>query len=212
VPVADRYFLLARYAVPTASARMLIVDGQPVGEFAFPATGGYGSNLADNWGTAALMAQGKPVALSLTAGKHTFRLENANGIGLNLDALDLVAAQAPAPAADLPGWRRVEAEGSVHLRALAGTICPSQIRHEIGHLYQYDLGPYYPGDGVKDAPPSTLMMFEDGKPLGPAHTAHVRIREEGKGLFAHWGTTLWFAASDGSDPSANGRTYTWEIP
>ncbi|MCE5240450.1 hypothetical protein LLH23_18475 [bacterium] len=211
VPVADQYFLLARYAVPVDSARALSVDGEQRGDFAFPTTGGYGSDLMDNWGVTCLQAKGKPVALALTAGEHTLRLANQNGLGLNLDYLALVATKTPMPQDDVPGWRAMERDGARWLMALQGVISPSQIRHEIGHLYQYDLGPLYPGDGVKDVPPSTLLMFEDGKPLGPAHTAHVRIREEGKGLFAHWGTTLWFAASDGSDPSTNGRKYTWEI-
>ncbi len=211
VPVADTYFLTARYAVPVNSARMLSVNGKPIGEYAFPSTGGYGDVNVDNWGIAALLANGKPVPLALTAGKHTFRLENQNGLGLNLDYLQLIATRSPVPTGDLPGWRAREQDGAHWLMALQGTLAPSQMRHEIGHLYQYELGPFYPGDGVKEVPPSTLMMFEDGKPLGPPHTSHAKIREQGSGLFAHWGTMLWFAASDGSDPSTNGRKYTWEI-
>lgn len=212
VPTADKYYLLARYAVPTNSARMLSVDGQEIGEFAFPSTGGYGSDITDNWGIATLQGKGRPLAIALTAGKHTLKLENQNGLGLNLDYLELVAAKAPVPAARVTGWRLMDKDGYHWLMALQGTLAPTQITPEIGHLYQYQLGPLYPGDGVKDAPLSTLRMFEDGKELGPAHTAHATIRTEGEGQFAHWDTSLWFSASDGSDPRTNGRKYTWEIP
>ena len=211
VPSDDRYYLLARYAVPTNSARALSVDGKPVGDFAFPSTGGYGSELADNWGVVDLQANGRPVALALTAGKHALKLENQNGLGLNLDYFELVAATAPVPGASVAGWRLMHKDGYQWLMALQGTLSPTQITPEIGHLYQYQLGPLYPGDGVKDVPPSTLRLFEDGKELGPAHTLHATIREQGKGQFAHWGTALWFSASDGSDPRTNGRKYTWRI-
>ena len=72
-------------------------------------------------------------------------------------------------------------------------------------------GPRFPGDGVKDAPASTLRLFEDGKELGPAHVAHVEIREKGLGRYSHWGTGLYISASDNSDPRTNGRKYTWQI-
>jgi len=211
VPVTDSYYLVARYAVPTDSARALTIDGKAAGEFVFPATGGYGSNLADNWAIAALRLQGRLVPLALTAGPHTLRIENQNGIGLNLDYFELIAANAPVPAQPVPNWRLIDEQGYRHLRALTGTLSPTQITPEIGMCYNYQLGPRYLGDGVQDLPPSTLRLFEDGKELGSAHTIHAQIREQGKGLFAHWKTVLYFAASDGSDPRTNGRRYSWRI-
>jgi hypothetical protein len=211
VPTADKYYFIARHAVPTDSARLLTVDGQPAGDFAFPATGGYGSNTADNWGVAALQAKGRPLPLVLAAGKHTLRLENQNGLGLNLDYLELVAAKTPMPPANLPGWRPMEQDGYHYLMALTGTLAPTQMRPELGFCYTCQLGPLYLGDGVKDAPPSTLTLFEDGKEMGPAHAGHVDIREKGEGRFSHWNTTLYLAASDNTDPRSNGRKYTWEI-
>ena len=66
---------------------------------------------------------------------------------------------------------------------------------------------------MKDVPPSTLRLFENGKELGPAHAAHVDIRAKGGGQFSHWNTTLYFSASDNSDPRTNGREYKylWQI-
>ena len=210
VPVADRYYLLARYAVPTDSARAVTMDGQPVGDFAFPTTGGYGSDAVDNWGVTAMMAKGRPVSLQLAAGPHKLRLENRNGLGLNLDYMELMAATAPAPRDNVAGWRPAEKDGYHWLMALKGTLSPTQITPEIKSCYHYLLGPLYPGDGGSDQRPSTLVMYEDGKEIGPAHSVHVDIREKGQGRFSHWITVLYFSATDNSDPRTNKRKYTWE--
>lgn len=52
-----------------------------------------------------------------------------------------------------------------------------------------------------------LRFSEDGSPLGAAHATHAAIEREGQGRYSHWGDTLWFSTSDGSDPNANGRAY-----
>ncbi len=55
---------------------------------------------------------------------------------------------------------------------------------------------------------SQLLLFEDGRPLGPPHSPHADIREKGGGRYSHWTReTLYFSASDNSDPRTNGRTY-----
>ncbi|MBI2298873.1 MAG: carbohydrate-binding protein [Armatimonadetes bacterium] len=209
VPADDRYYLAARYAVPTGSARALAVDGKDVGELAFPATGGYGSEVADDWALTSLQAASKPAALTLTTGKHTLRLTNTNGLGVNLDYLELLAAtlamQTPV------GFRGVEQDGYRFALPLQGTLAPTQIRPELGFCYNFTLGPQWPGDGIKDGPPSTLHLFEDGKELGPAHFLHADIRTKGEGRFSHWVTMLYFSASDNSDPRVNGRRYEWRV-
>ncbi len=57
---------------------------------------------------------------------------------------------------------------------------------------------------------SPLALFEAGRPLGPAHSLHHTIREEGRGRYSHWriGHDLLFSTSDNSDPNRNGRAYT----
>lgn len=57
---------------------------------------------------------------------------------------------------------------------------------------------------------SPLQLFEDGVPLGPAHSLHALIRGEGRGRFSHWGPqqVLLFSTTDNSDPNRNGRSYT----
>ncbi len=54
---------------------------------------------------------------------------------------------------------------------------------------------------------SRLLLFEDGRSLGPAHCSHVDVRELGAGRFSHWSGQLYFSTSDNSDPRSNGRSY-----
>jgi hypothetical protein len=55
---------------------------------------------------------------------------------------------------------------------------------------------------------SALILYEDGKPLGPARAVHAQIREHGQGRYSHWTrATLYFSTSDNSDPRVNGRKY-----
>lgn len=57
---------------------------------------------------------------------------------------------------------------------------------------------------------SELQLYEDGVPLGPAHTQHGEIGSLGNGRYSHWFTgrmIIMFAASDNSDPRTNGRVY-----
>ncbi|MBT7166951.1 MAG: hypothetical protein HN904_29490, partial [Victivallales bacterium] len=81
VPKAGAYSLLVRYASPHPVARAFIVDGRQAEPLRFPGSGGFGSH-ASEWDH----AQGAQ-KLSLSAGQHTFRLENTDGKGLNLDYL-----------------------------------------------------------------------------------------------------------------------------
>ncbi|WFU84365.1 hypothetical protein QA645_16965 [Bradyrhizobium sp. CIAT3101] len=55
---------------------------------------------------------------------------------------------------------------------------------------------------------STVTLFENGRPLGPAHSPKAVVNG---GYSHHRGTGIIFSASDNSDPNTNGRTYsvTW---
>jgi hypothetical protein len=77
-----------------------------------------------------------------------------------------------------------------------------------GYCYAASLPKSVPaGDDLSDPCRSTLRLFEDEREIGPAHAEHEVIRTLGGGRFSHWGTTLYFSASDGSDPRSNRRTY-----
>jgi len=55
---------------------------------------------------------------------------------------------------------------------------------------------------------SMIVLFEDGKLLGPPRSIHADIREKGGGRYSHWTReTLYFSSSDNSDPRTNGRKY-----
>jgi hypothetical protein len=68
------------------------------------------------------------------------------------------------------------------------------------------------GDSLVRQYRSRLRLLEDGKALGPAHARHDAIRARGMGRYSQWGQTLFFSASDHSDPRTNGRRYevAWE--
>ncbi|MCC7492355.1 MAG: tetratricopeptide repeat protein [Fimbriimonadaceae bacterium] len=81
--------------------------------------------------------------------------------------------------------------------------------HEFGHCWIAKL--VFPFDGDSESGgKSDLVLLEDGRVLGPPHSLHAAIREQGGGRYSHWTRgTLYFSASDNSDPTANGRGYAW---
>ncbi|MHB8773432.1 MAG: hypothetical protein ACYC7J_20770 [Syntrophales bacterium] len=92
------------------------------------------------------------------------------------------------------------------------------ISHEISYCYQYQVKGLPWGDTVDRPTASNSVVKENDIILGPGHTQHHIIRTYGKGAYSHWGNTLYFAASDNSDPRTNGRVYqissfrTWIPP
>lgn len=92
----------------------------------------------------------------------------------------------------------------------------AEVRHDEGFAYTVPLGKHSSfffqlgSDGIDGAYASRLILLEDGKPLGPAHTQHADIRKLGDGRFSHWTHALWFSSSDGTDPGTNGRSYIAE--
>ena len=87
----------------------------------------------------------------------------------------------------------------------------SLVSQEIGYCYWLpgDFGT--PSDDDTYTAQSRLQIYEDGKPLGPAHTIHDDIRNIGLGRFSHWKSYLRFSSSDNTNPITNGRTYTYEV-
>jgi len=68
-----------------------------------------------------------------------------------------------------------------------------------------------PSDGPSTPAASRLVIYEDGKPLGPAHANPEKIQRLGEGRYSHWGRRLYFSTSDNSNPNTNGRTYELRI-
>ena len=67
------------------------------------------------------------------------------------------------------------------------------------------------GDRIGRDSASSLILYENGFPLGPASTKHETIRRQGGGAYSHWEDHLYFSSADGSDPERNGRIYSYEV-
>jgi hypothetical protein len=60
---------------------------------------------------------------------------------------------------------------------------------------------------------SPVVLYEDGKPLGPAHSLLVDIARKGGGRYTHLkGVGIVFSSSDNTDPTKNGRHYSTTCP
>jgi hypothetical protein len=83
------------------------------------------------------------------------------------------------------------------------------------HMLPFDikaLSPYA-DDPAAEVGRSPVMIYEEGKPLGPAHSNFADISKLGRGRFTYWtGQGLIFSTSDGSDPNSNGRRYWAVVP
>jgi hypothetical protein len=63
-------------------------------------------------------------------------------------------------------------------------------------------------DADEDDQKSPVVLYEDDKPLGPAHSHHHEIEQLGQGRYAHLkGQGILMSTSDNSDPRTNGRRY-----
>jgi pectate lyase len=91
------------------------------------------------------------------------------------------------------------------------TVSLSDLRSDGGFAYHISYPLADAGDSNEAPSSSTLRLYENGVELGPAHAVHQDIRDLGKGRFSHWGTTLYFSASDNTNPATNGRKYTYTI-
>jgi hypothetical protein len=61
---------------------------------------------------------------------------------------------------------------------------------------------------------SPIEIYENDKPLGPAHNDHAGVAKMGHGRFSHWArnkeSIFVFSSSDNTDPQTNGRAY-WAV-
>lgn len=51
------------------------------------------------------------------------------------------------------------------------------------------------------------LISENGKLIGPGNALHQAIRDFGAGRFSVWGRSVFFSASDNTDPNTNERQY-----
>ncbi len=105
----------------------------------------------------------------------------------------------------------------------------SNFQHEIGYCYQNRMFLDKPlhrdfsgvmiylkmrimnffviSDSMRNNRASKLILYEDGIPLGPAHSLHQNIREIGEGRYSHWINTIYFSTSENSNPNTNNKEY-----
>jgi hypothetical protein len=79
-------------------------------------------------------------------------------------------------------------------------------KHQMGYCYTFAVS--YPISPHR----SKLILYEDGKTLGPAKEIHMDIREKGHGRYSHWDNLVYFSASDNSDPNTNNKKYMLRHP
>ena len=93
------------------------------------------------------------------------------------------------------------------------------VSHDGGACYRYSFVSTHAPDANEHPSRSTVELFEDDRSLGPPHSRHEEIRRSGGGRYSHWFvaeeagppglflSSLYFSASDGSNPNENGRRY-----
>jgi hypothetical protein len=59
---------------------------------------------------------------------------------------------------------------------------------------------------------SPAIVYENDRPLGPAHSLHGQIAALGGGRFSHWEGVIAFSSSDNTNPNSNGRKYWVAVP
>jgi len=63
-------------------------------------------------------------------------------------------------------------------------------------------------DTLEEKHRSPIVLYENDRPLGPAHSPHKAITELGGGRYSHWPVVgVIFSSSDGSDPNQNWKLY-----
>lgn len=68
-------------------------------------------------------------------------------------------------------------------------------------------------DSDADAQRSPVVLYEDDKPIGPAHSRHHDIEYVGRGRYSHFKEFgILMSTSDNSDPNRNGRLYWVGLP
>lgn len=95
---------------------------------------------------------------------------------------------------------------------LDASISAQAPSHDQGFAYVVGIAlhprfPYVVPTDVVGSNRSSLQLFENERPLGPAHSSHGEIRKSGGGRYSHWAGSLYFSASDSSDPRSNERVY-----
>lgn len=106
----------------------------------------------------------------------------------------------------------VSKKQSVQTTSVAKTLNVANVKSDGGFAYKINIDLGIPGDTPENPTNSIVKIFENGIELGAAHSTHADIRKIGKGKFSHWlSTSIYFSASDNSNPKTNGKKYTYLV-
>jgi hypothetical protein len=91
-------------------------------------------------------------------------------------------------------------------------IAPGSMRPDQGHAVQVQIphrfGLFYlPAGKGKRSERSRFRLYENDRRLRPDYAPRDTIQASGQGASQHMGDTIFFSASDNSDPVTNGRHY-----
>ncbi len=93
----------------------------------------------------------------------------------------------------------------------------TELRHREGKMWQLTIRELpspckwifkIAGDSNSHPWASSLILMENGRELGPAHTTHQEIVSGGGGAYSHWGEAILFSTSNSSDPKLSDYTAT----
>ncbi len=194
-------FLRRRYMELHHQATQIVRPQLQAGKTVLQAIRDYGGRGMSIWTDTRDWLGGWPMEF---AGLHETRAFVAQACGLSMvnvlngeGCTEYVFAD---PAAN-PHWARIEASRvPAHLPGPYGAAGGYAFTASLPELAAA-------ADNGGNPKRSTLMLYEDGRPLGLAHALHDAIRNHGKGRFSHWDQQLVFAASNNTDPNVNGQSY-----
>ena len=89
VPKDGRYQIRIRYAATENARRSFTLNGEPLGTFEIPSSGGFGDSSTD-WLSYTLERGRGQLILPLKSGKAELKISNADGTSLNLDYIQLI--------------------------------------------------------------------------------------------------------------------------
>lgn len=145
-------------------------------------------------------------SLFMSASDNSDPRTNGRRYEIASDAFDCVpGAPEAAPTPASAQWTPLTPQQLATLKRYP--IAVDHLTAEIGFCYIANMD--FGEDGDKETGNrSGVRLLEDGRELGPGRSLHAEIRQQGGGRFSHWThNTLYFSASDNSDPRSNGRRY-----
>ena len=77
---------------------------------------------------------------------------------------------------------------------------------ELGHCFLAPLPQFCDRSDNVGKSDSPIVLFEEVSELA-GHCHHAAVRQLGGGRYSHWADTLFFSATDNSNPNTNGRRY-----